>query len=186
MKPILRFTLLFAIIITFTTCKKDDNGASTTLPEITQEGKNTMGFKINGKVWTPYFSCGSFSNPCGAVDIFYKPLTSGQYLLNFHFKRKVGNDNGDLIVTSFTNSSITTIGNKYDSVDVNYDDYSNSGLISYGKSFKPKGDLTITKIDNFSQIISGTFGFTLYNGNDSILITEGRFDYKFNACLCNN
>lgn len=49
------------------------------------------------------------------------------------------------------------------------------------------GEFEITKIDMANQIISGIFSFTLYENNGSgrtLEITDGRFDFKMNACLC--
>ncbi len=184
MKPILRYTLLLAIIICFITCKKDNNGANTTLPEATQEGKNTMGMKVNGEVWTPYSKCGAFADPCGAIDLEYNQPGSPIYYFSFHPARTLNGNLSSLIINTTGRLGITTIGNKFDSVNVSYNDYRN-GTTRYTQSFTQKGNFTITKLDFTNQIISGTFGFTLYSGIDSIVISDGRFDCKFYTCICN-
>ncbi|MFZ6025669.1 MAG: hypothetical protein ACOYVG_14560 [Bacteroidota bacterium] len=49
-------TVLFALCIftcfCFAKCRKDKLG-SNGLPAATQEGKNTLGFLLNGQPWTP-------------------------------------------------------------------------------------------------------------------------------------
>lgn len=180
----LTFIILVAITLLFTTCKKD--GPSNILPEATQEGKNTMGMKVNGEVWTPYAPCGFGQNPCGAISLnFHTPYTRANYL-DYALSRKYGGVNGQLVITSYSTKPITAIGNCYDSINVLYDDYANpNGLTTYNKSSKPKGKFIITKLDFAKEIMSGTFECTLYGATDSIVITEGRFDCKFNTCICN-
>lgn len=187
MKPIPRCTLLLGLIICFTTCKKDDKGASATLPEATQEGKNTMGMKINGKVWTPYYACGFYSNPCGAVEFSYNQYPTTPYYFNGSFTRDINKDFTSLTITSLPGATISTLGDKYDSLNVSFTNYSTPNVpwIDYTKSYKPKGNFTVTKIDSINKILSGTFSFTLYGSGDSVVITDGRFDYKFYTCLCN-
>lgn len=159
--------------------KKD--GPSTTLPEATQEGKNTMGMKVNGEVWTPYSECGLGQNPCGAISLeFHTPYTNAYYL-SFGGSRKSNGALSSLIFSSSINSTISTIGNKYDTLNVTY----GAGLTDYIKSSKSKGSFIITKLDFTKEIISGTFEYTLYRGNDSVVITDGRFDCKFRTCFCN-
>lgn len=174
--------LFVLIIFCFSKCKK--NTLTETLPPATQEGKNTMGFKVNGKVWVPYFPCGFGQNPCGAVQLNYHLNSVPAYYLNFHPARKINGNLSSLIITSIPNTTISTTGNKFDSVNISFNDYAN-GITTYNKSYNPKGSFIITKVDFFNQIISGTLDCTLYNGIDSVVITEGRFDCKFYTCVCN-
>lgn len=184
MKLLYHYTLLLVVIVCFTTCKKD--GASTTLPEATQEGKNTMGMKVNGEVWTPYAECGFGQNPCGAISLEYHTPYTKAYYLSFGGSRKYNGINGQLVVASITSIPLTIIGDKYDSLNISYTDYASlSGWKTYNKSSKSKGNFIITKLDFSKEIISGTFNCTLYYGNDSIVITDGRFDCKFRTCVCN-
>jgi hypothetical protein len=175
------FLLLF--FITGCSCKKqitDSNG----LPSITQEGKNTVGFKVNGKVWTPYSPCGFSQDPCGAIQLGYNLSTAPMYYFALGVSRN-SNPRSSFGIVSITPYTISTIGNKYDSVNVTYTDYSN-GLDIYIQSYNHKGNFIITKIDFTNQIISGTFECTLYSATDSVVITDGRFDCKFYTCICNN
>jgi hypothetical protein len=180
MKKLLYF-IFFLFFITGCSCKKqvtDSNG----LPLITQEGKNTVGFKVNGKVWIPYSPCGFSQDPCGTISMRYNLPNAPAYYLDFGCLRKDGNHTSQLVVASYTTIPIATIGNKYDSINVSYND----GWTTYSQSYNPKGNFTITKIDFTNQIISGTFECTLYSATDSVVITDGRFDCKFYTCICNN
>ncbi len=178
MKPLLPIILLIIVTI-LTTCKKD--APSTTLPEATQEGKNTIGFKVNGKVWRPYSECGFSNDPCGALSMQYNLPSFRAYYLGAHFTRDYKDDRSDLFISTHPNTTISTVGNKYDSLTFIY----GVGLVDYIESWHPKGNFTITKIDQVHQIISGTFEFTLYSATDSVVITDGRFDCKFYTCICN-
>lgn len=186
MKPFFLLILLSSNCFIFTTCKKDT--PSATLPPATQEGKNTIGFKVNGKVWTPYSACGFGLNPCGALNMQYNLPNAPAYYFSFQATRDENSNSFSTIgIGTLNPNTISTTGNKYDSVDVIYTEYSRNPLKinEYSTSYFPKGNFTITKIDFTNQIISGTFDCTLYNGIDSVIITEGRFDCKFYTCLCN-
>lgn len=190
MKLLYRFSMLLVTITCFTTCKKDNGGPAATLPEATQEGKNTFGMKVNGQVWTPYYKCGPSANPCGALSVTYYNQPG---ILQFYFTLGTDKKTDNSFTTFEVNTmprytTISSTGNKYDSLNVVYTDYgsdSNGGHIDYTKSYAPKGNFTISKLDFTNQIIAGTFSCTLYNGNDSIVITDGRFDCKFSTCICN-
>lgn len=183
----LLLSVLFLLIVTvFTTCKKD--GPSNSLPAVTQEGKNTVGFKVNGKIWTPYSECGFSNDPCGALSMQYNLPSFRAYYLGAYFKRDYKkDDNSDLFISTGPGVTISSTGNKYDSLVIEYTDYAVPGrlIAIYTQSYHPKGNFTVTKIDQAHQIISGTFEFTLYSATDSVVITDGRFDCKFYTCICN-
>jgi len=169
-------------------CRKYQ-GPSTELPPITQEGKNTFGCKIDGKVWVPYYSCIGFSaNPCGelAVNVF---RTNKDSSFPVSFSIKAGQKARDNSFNSFTietptNKGIFGTGNKFDSLEIHFlrpvvQFYENYNYYQKQEKFE------ITRLDFNNKIISGVFEFTLYKSmTDSIKITEGRFDLKFSVCKC--
>lgn len=171
-------------LLCFVQCKK--NAPVATLPEATDVGNNTIGFKVNGKVWIPFSACGIGSNPCGAVSVAYgnrygNPTNN----LSIGCERRTGNENATFSIYCLPNTTISSTGNKFDSVSIVYTDYAAAGgATGYSKWYTPKGKVTVTKIDFAKEIVAGTFDCTLYNGSDSIVITDGRFDVKFNACVC--
>ena len=52
MKPVTLITILLLILTCSSNCKKGGLFGDK-LPAATQEGKNTCGFLVNGKVWLP-------------------------------------------------------------------------------------------------------------------------------------
>jgi len=174
--PIIVF-LLALLLLSGIACRKhrmDSNG----LPPATQEGKNTLGFLLNGKPWTPKGFNGTanlsldyeagYKN--GVFSIAAYRIISGnnrEYFgigvsdsLNFiNIPARISLNNQSLVRGLFSNNSC-----EYFSTDS--DTYSS-------------GSLTITKLDATDErvIISGKFNATLYKpGCDSIRITDGRFD----------
>lgn len=111
--------------------------------------------------------------------------------IDFGFSRVRNNSMSYLLVSS-SFATITTIGDKTDSIGVTYEDkkLSNDGYFMgpiSGSRF------IITKIDFQDQIISGEFEFILREiknvgtvTDNFITLKEGRFDFKFNACKCSN
>lgn len=181
----------FIIFLFFAGCKKDPT-KNATLPAPTQEGKNTIGFTINGEVWVPYAKCAAFSNPCREISARYG--ASGGAAPNgidFGFTRRKGSNTGSYLLITSTSSmgTITTIGNKIDSVYVNFTDENSVGNNDSYSGGLPGSKLSITKVDQQAQIISGEFEFILRENNGSgrtITLKDGRFDFKFNACKCSN
>lgn len=72
-KIYLLLTLLFIALFFLDSCKKHkhDNPVDQ-LPHATQTGANTLGFLLNGEVWTPKGRVGITSNLSVSVDQGYK------------------------------------------------------------------------------------------------------------------
>ena len=171
----------------FTTCKKDK--PSKNLPPITQEGKNTIGFKVNGEVWTPFYKCRYFGDPCGEISARYGPPSNVVERFSFGATRDNGQDFS--YISILVTEPLTSIGAKYDASVIEY--YVSKTGSNLGKSYTKSnlnsiGKFEVTKIDTQEQNISGIFSFKLYNTysgvTDSLEITDGRFDFKMNACIC--
>ncbi len=123
---------------------------------------------VNGEVWIPYYQCGliNFPTKCEELQSVVIPFDTTSNLpleADFFASRKIGE--GSFIYTR-------------DSIGY-YPQYPLSNA---------SNAITLTKLDTVNQIISGTFYFTLYNQNnpafDSVVISDGRFDVTYNACLC--
>jgi hypothetical protein len=167
-------------------CKKDKIPEAV-LPPATQEGKNTIGFKVNGEVWSPYAKCNIGADPCGEISAPYGPPNNANNYFSFQVARVYSGHGSSLTISSIT--PITAIGNKYDSINIEYRTGNGSSLgTGYSKSvFNVPGVFQVNRIDQLNQVISGIFSFKLYNtsgGSDSVLISEGRFDFRMNACIC--
>ncbi len=187
-------TLTGFFLITFllsTSCKKQkDPTKNAQLPPATQEGKNTVGFIIDGEVWVPYARCGFGQSPCKEVSARYG--ASGGAApdgIDFGFTRERKGKISYLQISSTGLGTITTLGNKVDSVGVNFTGENSSGSSNSFSGVLSGSRFIITKIDKQTQIISGEFEFILNEDNRTgrtIILKDGRFDFKFNACKCSN
>lgn len=186
---LLSITLLLFASLIFTTCKKDPT-KNAKLPPATQEGKNTVGFTIDDEVWVPYAECGFMRDPCREILARYgESGGAAPNGIDFGFTRVRDNEMSYLIITSAPDA-ITTVGEKIDSVSVIYSDNSLS-KDGYFRGAMQGSKFIITKLDFQNQIISGQFEFKLREiKNDGtvtdnfIILKDGRFDFKFNACKC--
>lgn len=181
--------ILVGILLTSAKCNKDKDKRPDILPPITQTGANSFGCKVDGEVWIPYTKCGFGNNPCGEffTDI-YKTDIQSSFPLSFSISagREADGSSSRFLIETKTNQGISSIGNKIDSVVVNF---RKPGIqLYYNYNFNNKLEVfEITKIDTFNKIISGVFEMTLYKSlTDSVRITEGRFDFKFSACKCSS
>ena len=180
-----KYFLLFLAVCALCSlqCRKDK------IPPATQEGKNTLGFTLDGQVWVPYAECGTFSDPCREISADYSSPSAAPDAIDFQFTRVNGNKSSTLTISSSGIGTITTPGEKIDSIGIVF-----SGENSSGNNGRYGGPLSgskfiIIKIDKQNQIISGEFEFVLLEQNGSgntITLKDGRFDFKFNACRCSN
>lgn len=178
------FLLLFSLI--FTTCKKDLT-KNATLPPATQEGKNTIGFTIDGEVWVPYYNCRFMGNPCGELQASYGTMGgASQNGIGFSFTR-VKNGKTSSLIFSSPFATITSIGEKIDSIGITFLAENMNGNNGYFTGPLSGSKFIITKFDSSSEVISGEFQFILLEQNGSgkrLVLKDGRFDFKFNECKC--
>jgi hypothetical protein len=160
------------------------------LPPITQEGKNTFGCKVNGEVWIPDFKCRFFTDPCEAIRIAFLSAFPPSILpigIGLNARKELNNSSsyfhiGTKYIYAPPATYITGVGNIYDSLDIEFSDDATGIFYKMGGR---DGLFEISKLDTTSKIIAGTFNFTLSNGADSVVITDGRFDLKLEGyCHC--
>ncbi|NOU17433.1 MAG: hypothetical protein HOO91_07740 [Bacteroidales bacterium] len=182
MKQIKTFNKLavFFFLVLFG-CEKDD-----VLPDISSDGRDTFGMLVDGKVWQPYVP-GLFSPPGHYPDISYYKKDStleisgssdgmiyftvtningtGEYVINRIFKTHIINPNINDSLNCFLRTRFVRKSDCFNSFQ----------LIDSLKS-----EITITRFDTISFIVSGTFSMTLYNPDGKELkITKGRFDSHY-------
>jgi hypothetical protein len=156
------------------------------LPAVTQEGKNIVGFMVDGEVWRNYYPCSDFIqlNKCEELQVkIFRRDTSIQLPISFNLtatrELKPGASFSMLEMEATINQPGQITGYSF-SVSYTRDS------LTYMQN--PQFDfsvLNITKLDTVNQIISGTFNTTLYDlKGDSVVITDGRFDVMYNACVC--
>jgi hypothetical protein len=176
--------ILFAIaILALNSCKKDPT-KNAVLPEATQEGNNTVGFILNDEVWVPYGDC---KTRCNKILARYGLPSTEEFGIDFQFGREKGGKVSALTISSTLIGNITSTGNKIDSIGVNFQGENSLGNTDRYSRMQSGSKFIITKIDTINRIISGEFEFILNEDSGSgkqIILKNGRFDLKMNACLC--
>ena len=165
-----------AFVFCFAQCKKS-NVDSNGLPAPTQDGKNTIGFLLNGQPWKPQGVRGT-----GNLSIDYDAgFNEGIFsIVAYNFNTPLSQQFiiGVRDSLNFINAPITLALNRTSLYSLSYNnpcDYFNQL-----NDVASIGSLTITKLDRTNRIISGIFNATLSKtGCSEIKITEGRFDMKF-------
>jgi len=183
-----RLTLIFitlatCFLLSSSQCKKNKSDADYVygLPPATQEGKNTLGFVLNGEPWTPKGSNGTanlsidfdegYNNGVLGIVAYRTKSASDktQFILGIH-------DSLKLKTAPFTLSIYKkSIG------ALSYSTKDGCSLNHYDTTIYETGKISITKLDRASRIVAGTFEAVLYKNicGDSIRITSGRFDMKY-------
>lgn len=172
--------LLFTVsLFAFSGCRKHKPSPVGQLPPATQEGKNTLGFLLNGQPWTPHGNNGT-ANLSIDVDFGFKQgifsltaynITSSTQRDYFGIGVK---DSLNLIIAPklYELGSNTLYGAYFSNMRCTFD--------YFETAVTRNGILTITKLDKTNRIIAGTFSATLSkNGCEPITITDGRFDMKY-------
>jgi len=162
-------------IIMLSSCNKDPYQDGTPeLPPITMEGKNTLGFLLDGKVWVPYQESSGIFTP--TLESILDQTTNS---LGVEARYKNSTDDNDLLNISVTidNERIYSIPNEA-TINFFYNKYPNC------RKFKPNAidaKIEIDRFDRSERIVSGTFnlGDMVNDCGDTITITDGRFDLKF-------
>jgi hypothetical protein len=179
--------LLFAfMLLAGLQCPKDSNNPPTpaepepSLPPITTQGLNTVGCKIDGKVWVPYSKT---SVPC----LYSGVSRSANWKFEFNaqeIKNASQSTNyiemyfGSLIkdtIFNFTNNRTGNIFYFIPNHSTGTEKFNTDETLKNGK-------VHILLFDSINQIISGTFYCTVIDSNTKIKheITDGRFDLRFN------
>ncbi len=191
MKKEIIFLLLLLVIggTWLFSCHKDPGGPTKKdpcpWPEITTEGKHTLGFKINGKEWVPcadIYSLAATNRPidasltesngsnalslAGVYNMISVDSTSNSYGIAFG-PLHIGKIPADELEHAFF-----TFSERYGSQFINRWELpvSREGLL-----------LEILRLDTVKNIISGTFEAILLPkyGTDTLHITDGRFDVTY-------
>ncbi|MBC8112060.1 MAG: hypothetical protein H7Y04_13455 [Verrucomicrobia bacterium] len=175
MKNVL-FLLLASVLLS--QCKLVNKEEKPELPPETQEGKRTMGCKVDGEIWLPEYS----SRPVFSGSEYSVTYDGSFYGMNLFADRKRET------TVQFNVFQVSKSGT-YDLYKFISQDPSGYRNITQARYQDNTGDfltdslhtgkVTITKLDLQKAIISGTFYFDAYNKETGkvVKITEGRFDY---------
>ena len=187
---VLLFISATTIQCTKTSTSPDD---SNTLPPETQTGAGTFACKINGKVWKYKDPDYQFLDNRPKTRWSYDNSSYGGTLYIGGFRYSDGKNSDDFLTISADSINfrkVALVALKIGDFSCDFDDFNSKSVTcnqfstnpSYDKttSFKSSGTLTITKFDQASKIISGTFYCTIYQtGCDTLKITDGIFDIKY-------
>ena len=177
------YGFLFLLLLSNTHCKKTPPPPNI-LPPVTQEGKNTFGCKVNGEIWIPYATCNIFyGERCKELGFqVFQRDTLHKLPISFYLGSKSETDSSSFIIYTLA-SNISQTGNIIDSVVLLF--FKNANQFYHYPPSHASGVFNITKLDSVDNIMAGIFSFTLYDSNnDSVVISDGRFDLTFNACRC--
>jgi hypothetical protein len=175
-KRLLGIAIVYCLFC-FAQCKKS-NPDSNGLPAATQEGKNTLGFLLNGQPWTPQGNNGTAN-----LSLYYDAtLAGGGFNLAVY-----------RIISSGVRQRLTMFGdsiqsaqkiilpnpNKFGAIfrnDVSGCDYDIADtLVKITGGF-----FDLKKLDKINNIFSGEFEIKFKRpGCEDIQISQGRFDMKF-------
>ena len=175
-KTLYSFLILF--IFCFAKCEKD-NIDSNGLPPATQEGKNTLGFMLNGQPWTPQ----GFSGTGNLSIDFDSGVDNG--VVGISGYRIITNNNREYFgigikdSLNFLSSPFTVTLSNVSLYRVRFEN-DDCSFFSTDNDTQLSGQITVSKLDRTNRIISGTFDATLSKtGCADIKITQGRFDMKY-------
>ena len=195
MKTKLIKTLFFVAALFCIGCS-DNDPPQDQLPPITQNGANTFGAVVDGKVFIPKTSYPS--NPGGGI------IKGLEVMVGSDFFDNNGDDiwfisayNSEDAPSTYIYIYLPTLLNNPSNFIINISDGSDSSdlpnahifcLINQGNSqylsFENSGLLVFSRLDIENGIYAGTFSVKLKNKdneNDVIEITDGRFDINLNT-----
>ncbi len=168
---------VFLLVLLVLSCKKE-----TPLPHPTQTGANTLGCKINGKVWVAQDSDEPFNRTYGVEGGYQEPIVDS--IRNNIWIQARRNDRTvvHLFVRQVSRPGVyplelATGARPGALIPHSYGRYFDS-FRQFMTEPNHTGSVTITRADTINKIISGTFEFTGYDpqSKQTISITEGRFD----------
>jgi hypothetical protein len=152
--------------------RKDNPSPVEQLPPETQTGAGTFGCLVSGKPWTPKGFNGTPN--------FSPNLVPNGGVFSISTYRKDGDTDQAMNMGIKNLTSVGTYPFIIDNTGLIFYDTDNCGSFQTDNS-QSQGYFEITKYDMANYIVSGRFNAKLYKaGCDTLRITDGRFDIKFN------
>lgn len=173
-----KFILWVTFATLLCTCKKDDQDCPPDLPCATQVGANTFGCYINGEPWVAEIESYVLDPTAHKIEASYDETDYGNF--NDNYFRVLGAYRGDT-----SSSLIIHFKPLLYEGSIFFD-----ALTFYGIEYRTPHDLykidpnspykiTVTNLNTDKNIASGVFHFTCISDNDTLLVTDGRFDVKY-------
>jgi len=175
MKKINKFLMSASLLLflsSFSSCKKEDLNV---LPQETQTGANTFGCMLNGQLYL-----GGYFPITGAIPLSAAYISKSKKIIIDAYG-KINNKAAGTMYFEINNPVQGTTQN----LSLAYYSPHTSSDYFYYLAFNETG-VYLTKFDTINKIVSGNFNFLgrsadplfHFSGNDSIQITQGRFDIK--------
>ncbi len=188
---LLVFLLLLPVLLCLSACMKDDPPGPTKKdpcpwPEVTTEGKHTLGFKINGKEWVPCVDLYGAVVGLRPIDCTLRESDGSNFLgLDASYSMSSISDTSNLFFLGLKPLNEGII-NAQDLVHlrIKFSLTYNDGLSAKSWSADSSGigtTIEILRLDTSQNIIAGKFSSLLFAdaGNDTLVLTDGRFDLKY-------
>lgn len=183
----IKFILATLFILSFSFCNKFKKKEKTKeeLPPATQEGKNTFGCLIDGKVWLPK-NYGAPNWLGGSLDL----LNFSYYNKKIDVSAKQITKEGNYRSINIYSKNIKQLGVYKLYVNVERGTNSNSTAYTYREANNPSesiffindtvsSSLIVTKLDTINKIISGNFRFNFTLSNQNVEVKDGVFDLNY-------
>jgi hypothetical protein len=164
-------------------CGKEGNCPERRLPPITTEGRNTIGFKLDGEVWTPHVKANVIQTPLdfGKLTVVYHPDT------DFFYVRADRRPDGKCDTTNQVFHMGITVNRKQPNQEAAF---SNTGArlsdwSGGNKRFRFDSlsyhHVTLHRFDPNERVLSCSFECTIIRQTtgERRKITEGRLDVTF-------
>jgi len=175
--------IIVLLMFAFLSCRREKI-PDLSLPPATQSGQNTLGFLLNGKVWTNYGRrCTISGCKDNKVTAFLYKQPNGDFDFGVSAGYTVTSDTIDqlfyITTTNVTTTGVYQIDNNLGRGMAFIGSQYTQWYREHKNSLPNKCILTITRFDTINKVVAGTFAGILYNPvnlNDSIQIQDGRFD----------
>jgi hypothetical protein len=158
-------------------------GCKGPLPKPTQEGKNTLGCRLDGKKWIPNGLPGAPGGGRSAPVLggYQKPIAGIKWFV--HIQSYRDQEGVILFLRDVVKPGVYELNQATETfpralTPSNYALYETRSE-AYLTDATHTGQVTITRADTVNWIISGTFEFTAVNRQDPgkvVRVTKGRFD----------
>jgi len=138
------------------------------LPPATMTGENTFGCLINGEPWVAQVN----NHIDNKLDVIFNPFFNE---LQFHARIDASGQRERILM-----AIVDVVGEgEYDLIylDKMLRDWENA--TSYELDTLESKKLILHKFDEANKIVSGIFEFTVFRENDTLKITDGRFDASY-------
>lgn len=165
--------IVFMFLLALMGCQQDVGPKG--LPPVTQDGKNTFGFKLNGAIWHPEGNNG-LDNPYANYDATFH---GGSFGVSAYVNSNTTNQ-----FISFGGNNISSTGDYIlasgpDLPGATFLDHK-AGCEYHQDTDSVTGHFVLEKLDLVNGIVAGTFEFTFHSTGSctEILVTDGRFDLR--------